>query len=54
MSKDTKKVEKKIEKTKQKPKSSELSEKDLEQVAGGVQSRLAFGREKLKGTSKTS
>jgi bacteriocin-like protein len=35
MSKDTKKVEKKVEKTKPKAESSELSEKDLNQVAGG-------------------
>ena len=36
MSKDTKQVEKKIEKTRPKAKSSELSEKDLDKVAGGT------------------
>ena len=35
MSKDTKKVDKKAEKGKPKAKAAELSEKDLEQVAGG-------------------
>ena len=48
MSEETKKVEQIEEEAKQEVKPSELSEKDLDQVAGGA---LTFGREKLKGTS---
>ena len=48
MSKDTKKVEKKIEKTKQKAKSSELSEKELDKVAGGQSTAVNTSRSNVK------